>query len=164
MLTRKQKEEIVKNESAKLSEHESLVIADFTGLSVNKVNAFRRSLEEIGASFKVIKKRLLNIVFREKGIELDTRNMDGQTGVVFSGKDMAETAKLVYKFQKENKEKFRILGGVELAEKKALGGREVEMIGKLPSRDVLLGQLVYMIGSPIRSFMVVLSERGKKIT
>lgn len=163
MLSRKQKEQLVEEESKRLEKNKTLVLTNFAGLPVGKVNALRKSLKEIGATYRVIKKRLLGLVFQKHDVKLNPKELEGQIGVVFSPKDIAETAQIVYKFGKENAEKFKIVGGVEIEGKKVLKAEEVKIIGSLPPREVLLGQLVYMLGSPIRKFMFVLQEQGKKL-
>lgn len=162
MLTRKQKETIIRDESKQIKDSKTLIFTDFTGLSANEANALRKSLRELGAKYRVMKKRLLGIILKEHGIGVNSKDLQGQVGVVVSPEGMPETAGSVFRFFKECKEKFKILGGVEVAAKKFVAQSEVEMIGNLPPREVLLGQLVYMLGSPIRKFMFVLNEKSKK--
>ncbi|MDP3725115.1 MAG: 50S ribosomal protein L10 [Nanoarchaeota archaeon] len=161
MLTRKQKEILAKEESKKIGETKTLIFTDFTGLSASAGDALRKSLRELGAKYRVMKKRILGIVLKDHGIPITAKDLKGQVGVVLSPEGMPETAGKVFTFFKENKERFKILGGVEMEGKRVFAKAEVEMIGNLPSREVLLGQLVYMIGSPIRSLAFVLQERAK---
>ena len=160
--TKSQKIEIVNKSKEAVEKSDTLILADFTGLSANAINSLRKSLKETGMRFEVIKKRLLRRVFEEKGIALNPKELQGQTGVVFSSKDIADTARTVYKFQKTNKDHFKMLAGVELEGKKVYVSDEIEQIGKLPSREVLLGQLVSMIAYPLKSFMWVISEKSKQ--
>ena len=162
MLTRKQKEKILEDESKGLKNSKTLIFTDFTGLSANEASAFRKSLRDLGAKYRVMKKRLLGIILKEHGVPVERKELNGQVGLVVSPEGISETAGKVYAFFKEHKERFKILGGVEMEGKKILSKSEVEMIGSLPPREVLLGQLVYMLGSPIRKFMFVLNEKSKK--
>ena len=162
MLTRKQKEKIVEEESKQLRNSKTLIFTDFTGLSANEASRLRKSLKDIHATYRVMKKRLLGIVLKNYQVEVERKELKGQVGVVVSPGDLHETASKVFQFFKEHKERFKILGGVEVAEKKVVSKAEVEMLGNLPPREVLLGQLVYMLGSPIRTLMFVLNEKSKK--
>ena len=54
------------------------------------------------------------------------------------------------------------MGGVQVAEKQFVPASDVIRLGQLPSREVLLGQLVGMLVSPIRSFLFVLNEKAKR--
>lgn len=159
--TKSQKAKQIEDAKEAFGKSSALVIADFTGLPANAMVSFRKSLREVGMAFKVVKKRLLKIVFSENKIGIDPEKLEGQTGLVFSPKDITETSQAVYKFYKDNKNHFKILGGVEIDSKKALTDNEVETLGKLPSKEVLIGQLVGMIAVPIRSFLFVLNEKSK---
>ncbi len=160
--TKQQKIQAVEEGYNDLKNSETVIIADFTGVSVNDLNTFRKSLKEIGAGFRVIKKRLLNIIFKKEELPFEIEKFEGQTGVIFSPKDLIETAGVSYGFSRI-KDSFKILGGFEVKTKKFIEGAEVKAIGQLPSREILLGQLVGMIASPIRFFLYVLSEKSKMV-
>ncbi|MAF80107.1 50S ribosomal protein L10, partial [bacterium] len=110
VLTKRQKEQLVEEEIKRLQESETVLLTDFTGLPVSEANTLRKSLKEIGASYKVVKKRLLKLVFKGGKIDIDPKEIEGQIGVVFSPKDLTETSQTVYRFGKENEENFKILG------------------------------------------------------
>ena len=78
-----------------------------------------------------------------------------------SPKDMLEASSIVYRFAKAH-DTFAIVGGVQVAEKQFVPASDVIRLGQLPSREVLLGQLVGMLVSPIRSFLFVLNEKAKR--
>ena len=161
MKTKAQKVQQIEEGAKDLKTSQSVVITDFTGLTANEINSLRKQVYALGGSMSVIKKRLLKYVFEKEGMEFEPKSFEGQTGVVFSPKDMVDTAGVVFKFSKQNKN-LKILGGYEVGEKKFIVAEDVSRIGQLPSREVLLGQLVYMLGSPIRSFLFVLNDKSKK--
>lgn len=164
MKTKKQKEEQIKRGSDDLKKNQTIIVTDFTGLGVNNMNSLRKNLRTIEASMSVIKKRLLKIIIEKEGMEFDAKQFEGQAGVIFSPKDIVESSGLVYEFSKQHRDKFNILGGYEISEKKFLSGDEIRTLGQLPSREVLLTQLVGMLASPIRSFLFVLNEKAKQTT
>lgn len=164
MKTKKQKTDAIEKGFEDFKKSKTVIITDFTGLSVNQMNAVRRALKAISSQFKVVKKRLLKIIFEKGGAQIDTKQYDGQMGVVFSPSEIVEVAGTVYRFVKEHEKKgiFKILGGFDVAGKRFIDANEVIAIGKLPSRDVLIGQLVGMIAAPIKSFMFVLKAKSEK--
>ncbi|MBI2278992.1 MAG: 50S ribosomal protein L10 [Candidatus Brennerbacteria bacterium] len=162
MKTKAQKKEAIESGVKGIKASETLVLADFTGVPTAELNSFRKTLRAMGAAFAVVKKRLFKLMLKEQGIEFDPKSLAGQLGVVFSSKDLVETAGVTYKFSK-GKESFKILGGFDLKEKKFFEGVDVTRYGALPPREILLGQLVGMLTVPIRQFMTVLNERAKKI-
>ncbi len=159
--TKAQKHKVVEEGAQSLKGSASLVIADFTGIPTSEMNVLRKSLRSIGAALHVVKKRLLKIIFAQSGIAVDPKRFAGQTGVVFSPKDLVETAGTVYRFAK-GKELLKFLGGVEVGEKKFVEGADVRRIGALPGREALLGQLAYMLTVPIKQFLFVLDQRSKQ--
>jgi len=163
MKTRKQKEEQIEKGLGNLKNSQTVIVADFTGLNVNNMNGLRKSLRVIQASMNVMKKRLLKIMLEKEGMEFDAKKFEGQTGVIFSPKDIIESSGSVYRFSKQHKDEFVILGGYEVSEKKFVSGDEIMAFGRLPTREVLLGQLVGMFASPIKSFLFVLNEKSKQI-
>jgi large subunit ribosomal protein L10 len=160
--TKEQKKTAVDEAGKELKKTQTLILTDFAGLTANKINTLRTALRSAGMKFHVIKKRLLKIVFKTHGINMDPTELKGQVGIVFSESDITESAQAVYKFYKKNKKRFKLLGGIEVEEKKILTTEEINAIGALPSREVLLGQLVGMIAAPIRSFLYVINEKSKQ--
>jgi large subunit ribosomal protein L10 len=165
MRTKTQKQEDVKKGGEVLAKSETVVVTDFTGLSANELNAFRRTVRALGGVVLVMKKRLLKLAFAEKGLEFDPKKFEGQAGVVFSPKDIIETAGAVYKFSKPFAKKniFKILGGFEVKAKKFFEGSEIKQLGQLPAREVLLGQLAFMLTVPIKKLLFVMNEKSKKV-
>ncbi len=164
MKTKAQKKEQIETGTKELEKSETVVFTDFTGLTANDLNGFRRLVREIGGVMIVMKKRLLTLALKEKGIDFDAKKLNGQVGVVFSPKDSVETANTVYKFGKPFKTKkiFNILGGFDLKDKRFMESAEVETLGQLPSREALLGQLAFMLTVPIKKVLFVLNEKAKR--
>lgn len=164
MKTKAQKVQAVKDGAAALSKSETVIFTDFTGLSVNEMNILRKSLTTIGATMRVMKKRLVRVMFKDAGVSFDEKQYEGQMGVVFSPKDAIETAGVLVKFGKpfEKKGFFKILGGFAAAEKALVDRVTMVRYGSIPSKEVLLTQLVYVLSSPIRSLAIVLDQAAKK--
>ena len=164
MLTRQQKTEQLEIGKKLLEESRNLVFVDFTGTKVGDLRTLKKTLSDLGAKLKVIKKKLMRIVFEKQGIDFNPEQFETQVGVIFTDKEIPEIAAPIYKFAKE-KEKtgFKILGAYDLSAKSFFDGEIVAKIGKLPSREILLGQLVGMMAAPLRMFLYVLSEKSKMV-
>jgi large subunit ribosomal protein L10 len=126
----------------------------------------RKELKASGSNILVLKKRLLSLMFKEKGIDYSAKDMKTQVAAVFAS-DIESASSSVYKFfaglQKEKKiEGEKILGGYDVKMSEALDAARVIMIGKLPPREALLGQLLGMLAAPIRSFLYVLDQKAKQ--
>lgn len=160
--TKDQKNKAVEQGVENLKSSETVVLVDFTGLSVNKLNDFRRQIRAIGGVFRVVKKRLLKFIFDKIGMELDPKKFEGQTGVVFSPKDVHETSSAVYKFSKQSKSSLKILGGFNIKDKAFVENEDIIRLGQLPSREVLLGQLVGILSAPVKMLLYVLDQKSKQ--
>lgn len=165
MLTKQQKQDQIKNSVQLLKKSQNLVFADFTGVGVNDLKKLRVILKKSGAIFKVVKKRLLKIALKEMGIDFDPKQFAFQLGTVFAPIELTSLASQIYKFSKDlsrEKKEFKILGAYDLAGKSFLNSEQFVFIAKLPSREVLLAQVVGMLAVPIRNMLYVLTELSKK--
>ena len=156
MLTKNQKIEKIDESKKLLQQSQSLVFVDFGGAKVKDLEKLRRGLAEFGAKLKVIKKKLLRIALKDKQIDFNPEQFEFQAGAVFSPKEILEIAGPVYKSG------IKILGGYDLSEKNFYNADKMKFIGQLPSREILLGQLVGMLTTPIRKLMYILNEKGRK--
>lgn len=162
MKTKIQKEEQIASGLENLKTAKTIVFADFNGTSANNMNGLRKTLHEIDSTFSVFKKRLLRVLFQKKNIDVNPEEFEGQVGVAFSNEGIDILAGKIYGFIKQAKT-IKLRGGLDLTTMKFFSGEEVEMIGKLPSRDILLAQVVGTMASPMSALLYVLSERQKQV-
>ena len=165
MKTRAQKGKEIEAGTELLSKSQSLVFADFTGVSFELIKKLKNELKKSGSVFKVLKKRLLKIVFKNSSLDIDPTQFESQAGVIFIPGELTQAAGAIYKFSKDlakAKKEFKVLGAYELPKKLFLSAEEFLAIARLPSREVLLAQLVGVLSGPIRAFMYVLDQISKK--
>jgi len=159
MLTKEQKKKVINNEIDNLKKSRSVVFIDFSKVKAGELNSFRKTIRETGGELKVVKKKLLRVAMSQAGIDFNPEIFESQVGTIFSNNEIFAMAGPTHKFSVA-----KILGGYDIDGKRFLPAEEVIMLGKLPSKEVLLSQLVGMLASPIRSLMFVLKERASKIT
>jgi large subunit ribosomal protein L10 len=152
-VSKQKKQEIVKELAEKLGRQKAVVFADFTGLKVKDLADLKSKLRKQDAEFKVAKKTLMKVAFKEKGIAVDPESLAGEIALVMGYNDETAPAKMVYEFSKTN-QNIKILGG--LLENKLLAADQVLNLAKLPSKPELLAKLVGSISSPSRNFVGVL--------
>lgn len=163
MLTKKQKSQHVEEGKKLLKDSQSLVFVDFSGATVEEFKKLRRILRESRAKMKVFKKKLLRIALKENGVDFDPEQFEAQLATIFSPTDISTVAGPIFRFYKEIKDRgFKIMGGYDLSNKSAINADTVINIGQLPSREILLGQLVGMLSAPIKMFLQALSEKSKQ--
>lgn len=171
MKTKQQKSKQIEEGERDLKQSKLLFFVDFSGAGVEDLRLLRKILKEAGAKLKVIKKKLLRIIFEREKIDFNPEQFKLQAGTIFTDKDISEIAAPVYKFSKGLEKKglpagqagFKILGAYDLKEKNFIDAETVIKIGKLPTREVLLGQLVGVLSAPMRMLAYVLSEKSKMV-
>lgn len=153
MLTKTQKSRVVEDLIDKFKRQKIAIFSDFHGISVSKLQALRRLLKKDEAEYKVAKKTLLDRALEVAGEKLKTKELQGEIGVIFGYGDEIVPAKTLLKFSKAN-ETFKILGGI--LDKRLLSAKDVIMLAKLPSKDVLIGQFIRTLQAPLRGLVNVL--------
>jgi large subunit ribosomal protein L10 len=159
-LTKIQKKEVVDELTGLLKDSKTIVFVNFKGLTVGSTNTFRKNLREAGVGYKVSKKTLLARVLAEKGIKGDVPVLEGEIGIAYAA-DLLSPAREVFAFSK-GKETPKIVGGVFDGE--YYDATKMMSIATIPSREVLLAQVLNIINSPIQQFVVALSEIAKSKT
>ena len=154
MQTRKQKKEIIADLAKKLKDSKAVVFSDYKGLSVKDMTILRKGLRKEGIDFKVTKKTLMDLAFKDAKIEVDINKMEGQLALAISSQDEVMAAKIMAKTAKEN-ENLKILGGI--LGMKFLEKKEVLALSKLPGKDELLTKLVGALNAPASGFVNVLA-------
>lgn len=125
------------------------VVFNYSQIGVNQINDLRGKLTEVGASMKVVKNTLISRVLEKIGA--GQADLQGQNAIVIpTGEDVIAPIKVLFDFIKEN-EKGAVIMGVLDGE--ALEGDKVEALSKLPSKEVLIAQVLGGLTSPIRGFM-----------
>ena len=167
MLNKTQKKIQVASSIEEIKKSQSLVFADFTGVSTPQVQTLKLALKTMGAKFKVYKKSLLKIAMKQLGVAVDSEKFESQLGTVFAPKGIYDVAATVAKFSKDllknSKKEFKILGAYDATEKKFIDPAQFALIAKLPSREILLAQIAMMLTMPIKKVIVGLNSRKEQL-
>lgn len=154
MITKQQKTKVVNELSDKFKRQKIAVFTDFHGISVTKLQRLRRQLKKGGAEYKVARKTLIDRAAQESGTSIKAKKLKGEIGITFGYEDEAGITKVLIKFRKEN-ETFKILGGV--LGRKTLSEKDIVAFSRLPSREILLAQVVRAFQGPIHGLVTVLN-------
>ena len=154
------KKKIVADLVADYKEAQSFAFVDARGLTVEQDTALRTEMRKNGVNYKVVKNTTLNLVFKELGIEGLDEMFKGPTAVAYSTEDMMAPAKVSKKFA-DDFEKLTIKGGI--IEGKVATVAEVEALAAVPSKDVLLSQIVYALLFPITKLAMLTKATAEKL-
>jgi len=145
-MNRDQKAAAVAEIADQIKESEAVFAVDYRGITVTQIADVRSKLRETDTTFRVVKNSLTERAADAAEVAELKSLLSGPTALMFVRGDAASAAKVVSTFNKET-ELLAFKGGVLSGA--AIEAAQIQAIAKLPSRDVLYGQLVGLIASPI---------------
>ena len=154
---RRQKEQVVAEIKDKFERSKSLVFVEYAGTTVAQVTDLRNQIRKANAEYKVYKNKLMQRALSELNIECPA--LEGTTAVAISYDDEVAPAHVVVNAGKDNanlKVKFGVVNG------KVVDESYVKTLAHIPSRDVLIAQLVGMLQAPIRNLACTLKAVADK--
>lgn len=153
-LTRQQKEDLIGSYQEGLVKSPHVFLVDFKGVTVTEVSELRRKIREVGGQYEVVKNRLVLRAIGGEALEELKGDFQGPTAAAFGGDDPVGLAKAITDFAKEVPA-IELKGG--LLEGQPVAPEEVKEIAQMPSREELLTKLVFLLQSPISSFVRTLA-------
>ncbi len=149
---------MIKDLQGVISAAKSLVFVNFHGLKVSDETKLRRSLREQGVNYKVSRKTLLKRALEGKA-EGVVPELAGEVAIAYSG-DAISSPREVYNFQKTNKGMLSILGGI--FEGKFVDSVYMMELATIPTREVLLSKIAFLLSSPMQRLAIAVNEVVKK--
>ncbi len=154
MLNISQKKELVKRLAKDLAEAQIAILVDYKGLDVLKMTDLRSLLRNEGVQAEVVKNTLMSRASEDTDAALMKDFFKGPNAIILSKDDPVAPAKILVKFAKDN-EKLEIKAGAFAG--KLLDLEELKKLAKMPSREELLGTVVYTLNAVPTSFVSVLA-------
>lgn len=145
-MNREQKSAAVAEIAADIEASQAIFAVDYRGITVAEVAELRGKLRDADTSFKVVKNSLTERAADQVGVEGLKGLLSGPTALAFVRGDAAMAAKAIADYGKAT-QLLPFKGGV--MEGEALAAEQILAISKLPSREVLYGQLVGVVASPV---------------
>jgi large subunit ribosomal protein L10 len=145
-MNREQKAAAVAEIAESIRQSEAVFAIDFRGISVPQAAELRTRLRDADAAFRVVKNSLTERAADEVGADSLKALLEGPTALTFVRGDAAVAAKALQTFRRET-DLLEFKGGLLGAE--ALDPEQLLALARLPARDVLYGQLVGVVASPI---------------
>ncbi len=166
-ITKKKKQDLIKQYVQDLQEAKNLVIFQQSGLSVATDADIRREVRETEWKYNVVRKRLFLRALKEAGYpEVDLEQIPGSAVAVYSKWDEYAPLKVINKYSKEFDKDKKIDTKFEFLwwwfDKEWKDSEYVNEIANIPSREELLSKLVWIFNYPVQSFTSVLDQIAKK--
>ena len=155
-MKRDQKEQVVEELTARLKAAETLLVADYRGLTMPQIDALRTRLLESGARFTVVKNTLTRRAAEAAGTEALLTLLDGPSAIAFleADGDMVAAAKALADSARETNV-LEIRGGI--MQGRAMTAEEVASLATLPPEEVLRGQVLGAIVAPLTALAGLLN-------
>ncbi len=131
------------------------ILTDYRGLTTTELSALRRKLSEAGVEYRVVKNSLAQIAFRQAGREDIADLFTGPVAVALGSGEVPDTAKAVTEYITANKSTLAIKNG--FFGDTILSSKDVESLARLPTKEVLIAQVIGGIQSPITGLVNVLA-------
>lgn len=149
------KKPIVEEISGYIKDAQSIVMVNYSGISVENDTKMRKELREAGIVYKVYKNTMMNFAFEGTPCEELCKHLEGQNAIAISAEDATAPARILAKYAKTVPTLELVAGIVEGNYCDKAG---VEALASIPSREELLGKLLGSIQSPITNFARVISQ------
>ena len=141
-----EKRRVVEELAERIRAADSMIVADYRGLTVTQIADVRGALREAGASFHVAKNTLAKRAAEQAEQPLLVDLLEGPTAIAFVAEDPAAAAKKLSEVARQTRI-LTVRGAI--MEGRALSADEVRQLGELPSKEVLQAQVVGAVASPI---------------
>jgi large subunit ribosomal protein L10 len=155
-MRRDQKEQVVEELTARLKAADTLLVADYRGLTMPQIDELRSRLLESGARFTVVKNTLTRRAAEAAGTDALLTLLDGPSAIAFleADGDMVAAAKALADAARET-QVLEIRGGI--MQGRTVTAAEVESLAKLPPAEVLRGQVLGAIVAPLTALAGLLN-------
>jgi large subunit ribosomal protein L10 len=159
--TKIQKQAMLAAYKARLKQATGVFVVRPKGLTPNEVSGFKRKLQGAGSTYGVVKNTIFALALEQSEMpKLDTLSF-GEHAVVFINEDIANTAKLLQEFAKEQKDKVEILAGI--IEGSSVTGEQVKDLANLPTKEQSIAMILGLLDQSIAGVANVLEDSVRSV-
>ena len=171
-MRREQKMQIVDELKEAISRCSLGVLTDYRGLSASEITVLRRKLRQLGIEYRVVKNALARFAAKKADKDFLSGNFEGPVAIAFGYGDVIKPAKALLDYINSSDTAMSIKSG--FLGDRLLTSEEVKTLARIPSREVLLAQLISgmqapivallnCLNSPLRGTIAVLQNRIKQL-
>ncbi|MEQ8198099.1 MAG: 50S ribosomal protein L10, partial [Clostridiaceae bacterium] len=138
---------------------QSVILADYQGLTVEEDTELRKNLREAGVEYKVYKNSLVTLAAKELGHEGIVQYLEGPVSIAIGYEDVTVPARLLNDFAKGHK-KLELKAGLVSGD--VYNADQVKQLADIPSKEVLIAKLLGSIKSPLSNLAYLLNAVKEK--
>jgi large subunit ribosomal protein L10 len=143
----------------KIDKAKAVILANYTGVTVEEDTELRRKFREAGVEYKVYKNTLTSIAAKQSGIEGLDEYLSGPTSFAFGYDDPTAPARILANFAKEHKKLDLKCGMIQ---GKLLDTDKIKEFASIPPREVLIAKLLGSLKSPLSKFAYLVNAVKEK--
>ena len=152
--TREQKIEQVELLTEKLKKAKVAVLTDYRGLKVSQIQELRNKLRGGQVEYRVVKNTLARRAADAAGYPALKDEIKGPVAIAFGYDDLSVASRLINEFVRATRLKLDVVGG--LVEGRVFSSDQIKQLADLPSRDVLIAQLMGTLQSPVAQLVGIM--------
>lgn len=152
-MNKAEKQQTVESLSEQFRSIDSAFLINYRGLKVVDATEMRRKIREMNGCYVVVKNTLATLAAKQTKLEQLEPFFEGPTAVAYHPKDVVGLAKLLTEISKHNPS---ITFKAALVEGKVVSASEIQAIASMPSREVMLSKLVFILMAPLQKLATVL--------
>jgi large subunit ribosomal protein L10 len=138
-----------------LNNSKSAMIVSFNKLTVTKDQEFRHQLREVGAKYQVVKNTIARLAVKGTPYEEASEHFTGVTAIAWTENDPVVLSKTISKFIKDNTDFYTFKAGI--MDGKVFDAKQIEAIASLPSKEVLISKLLYVLNAQAQRIVTVIN-------
>ncbi len=154
MKKRKEKQQDVEKLHVELGNVSTVILSTFKGITVEQDTKLRRAVESAGGRYRVVKNTLAERAGAGTPAEGLLKNLSGTNSIAYTASDPVTLAKILTKVAKDVPA-FKFRAGV--VEGRAISIEEIQHLAQLPSKDELIGKIMFLLNSPAQRLATVLA-------
>jgi len=147
-MIKEKKTQIIGQLEEKLTRSKIVIATSYQGIAAKDMTILRRAISDPSIDYQIIKNNLMRIAAQNAGRDLVMRIIDGPTAIIFGYEDVVKSAKSINQYIKSSGLDITVNGAL-LGERTLTSG-EVIALANLPSREILISQVVTMLQAPLR--------------
>jgi large subunit ribosomal protein L10 len=147
MFTREERSQIIERLEKEFNEAKGIYLTNIDKIDVNKISQLRAELRKNDLTYVVVKNTLARIAAERSGKGEIASFLKGPTGVVIAKNEPTIPAKIIKEFRKTNKDLLDIKAAY--VEGAVFNAEQTERLADIPSREVLLSQLLSVLQAPV---------------
>ena len=159
-ISKKRKDELVSQYVKWMDQSQAVIVTEYLGMSMKQIDDLRAKVRDAGGEFHIVKNTLGEVAFKQAGLALPAKLLEGSSAVVFAFRDAPAMVKVVNDYARTS-DFVKVKGGY--LEKSPISATELVSLADLPPLPVLRAQLLGTLMAPASKLVRTLAEPARQL-